>query len=185
MTRYSLNAIDAESIRNLTRRSAVPSDQVRDEAMRIVRAVRDGGDRALIDANRRFGGGLLDGRLRVSEIEMKAALASLPSDLISALETAIDNIRLCHDVQRPTDVSTEVSAGVNVHRRWAPISRAGAYVPGGQAVYPSSLLMTVIPAVVAGVSSVAVMSPADQSGAVSPALLGAAALAGVQDLYVA
>ena len=185
LTRYTLSAIDAATLRRLTQRSAVPSDEVRDEAMRIVRAVRDGGDRALIAANERFGGGLPDGRIRVTEIEMKNALAGLPAAFVAALEIAIDNIRTCHDVQRPTDVSTEVSEGVTVHRRWAAISRAGAYVPGGQAVYPSSLLMTVVPALVAGVASVAVMSPADGSGAVSPALLGAAALAGVQDLYVA
>lgn len=185
ITRHVLAALDPSQRRALVARSAVPSDEVRDQAMAIVRSVRDRGDAALVAANRRYGGGLADDRLAVTQSEMASALSSISPALVAAMEVAAANIRRCHAVQRPTDITTEVSPGVTVHRRWSPIRRAGAYVPGGRAVYPSSLLMTVLPALVAGVKSVAVITPANPNGSVSPVVLAAGALAGVSDLYVA
>ncbi len=103
----------------------------------------------------------------------------------SALETAIANVRRFAETQRPASSRTVIVPGVELERRWLPVSRVGAYVPGGSAPYPSSLVMTVVPAQVAGVAAIVVASPADRGGAVDPVLLGAAGLLGVDGLLVA
>jgi histidinol dehydrogenase len=170
--------------RALLRRSPVPDAAVRSSAAEIVAAVRSGGDAALHHANRTYGGGRPLRRMRIEPGELAAAQQSLDPDVAAALSAAAANIRACHELQRPVDQPFEVVAGVSVERRWAPLRRVGVYVPGGKAAYPSSLLMGVIPAQVAGVAEIAVVSPANADGDVSPVLLGAAAMLGVEELYV-
>lgn len=167
----------------LVRRGAVPDEDVRRQVAAILNEVRAGGDRALTEAGRRFGGAR-PGPVRVSAQELSDAEASLPLDLLAAFRRAIANLTTFHSVQRPEDRELEVEPGVRVARRWAPLLRVGVYVPGGRAAYPSSLLMAVVPARVAGVDEVVVASPAGSDGELSPALLGAAALLDVDELYV-
>lgn len=167
----------------MLRRSPVPDADVKRSAADIVTAVRNGGDDALHDANRRYGGGRPLSRIRIEPEELTAALASLEPAVRTALETAAANIRACHAVQRPSNRPLEVIPGVSVDRIWSPLQRVGVYVPGGRAAYPSSLLMGVIPAQVAGVEEIVVVSPADDEGIIADVLLAAAALVGVEEMY--
>jgi histidinol dehydrogenase len=169
----------------LFRRGAVPDPRVREAARTILADVRARGADAVRDAGRRFGGALADGRLVVDRAELRAARDALGRSQLAALDTAIANVTRVAEAQRPTSTRTTVLPGVDVERRWLPVSRVGAYVPGGSAPYPSSLVMTVVPARVAGVASIVVASPADAQGAVDPVLLGAAGLLEVDAMVVA
>jgi histidinol dehydrogenase len=168
----------------LVRRSAVPDVSMRAAATQIVELVRQGGDSALAACNIRYGGGLASTQLRVDQDELDQALAKLEPATRKALENAATNIRTAHQPQRPQDQSIETVAGVRVDRRWTPLNRIGVYVPGGRAAYPSSLLMGVIPAQVAGVTEIVVASPADADGQVSQTTLAAAAMLRVDEVYI-
>jgi histidinol dehydrogenase len=171
-------------------RTATAPVEVRDRARAIVEAVRDGGDAALREANLRFGGGLAteDGApaaLRIEPAALSAAGDGLPSDLRAALLHRARNIETFHASQvPPAEQWAEVAPGVRVGRAWRALDRVAAYVPGGEAAYPSSLLMSAIPARLAGVPELVVASPAGRDGRVSSALLGAAGLMGVTEFYV-
>jgi histidinol dehydrogenase len=173
----------AEDVQSLVERSAVPDAELRRAASSIVDSVRSGGDAALLAASTRFGGSRADGATRVPASEIAQARAAADPALVAALQTAIAHIRTAHEPQRPVDAPLEVVPGVRVDRRWQPCSRVGVYVPGGQASYPSSLLMGVIPAQIASVSDIAIATPADGGGTVSPALLTAAAILGVHEIH--
>jgi histidinol dehydrogenase len=148
-----------------------------------VEAVRDLGVAAVVDATSRFDGvALLALRVPVSAIA--AAGEALDPAVRAALGVAIDRARLVHSAQRRADVKTQVIPGGTVTQRWRPVSRVGLYVPGGLAVYPSSVVMNVVPAQVAGVGSVAVTSPPQkETGLPHPYVLAACALLGVDEVY--
>jgi histidinol dehydrogenase len=169
----------------LFRRGAVPDPAVRDAARAILADVRARSGAAVREASARFGGGRPDGRLLLERSELRAARDGLAREARTALEAAIANVERFAAAQRPASVRTTVIPGVELERRWLPVARAGAYVPGGSAPYPSSLVMTVVPARVAGVPAVVVASPADRDGNVNPVLLGAAGLLDVDAVLVA
>ena len=125
--------------------------------------------------------------LRVPTALLQAAADALPADLRAALEESIARARKVHADQRRVDVVTTVIPGGTVTARWIPVERVGLYVPGGRAVYPSSVIMNVVPALVAGVESLAVVSPAqrDHDGWPHPTILAACALLGVDEVYAA
>ncbi len=175
----------AARLRSLVRRGAVPDASVREGARAIVAEVRRGGPSAVRAANARFGGGLGNGRLVLDPSELTAARAALPTRVLTALEASIESIRRFAETQRPVTTRTTITPGVEIERRWAPLATVGCYVPGGMAAYPSTLLMTVVPARVAGVETVVVASPADRDGNVDPVLLGAAGVLNVDIFLVA
>ncbi len=186
--RLDLRAPTAEAIAArdaLFRRGAVPDPAVREKARGILADVRARGDDAVIDAAARFGGGRPDGRLVLDRAELFAARERLGRRERSALEMAIGNVERFAAAQRPASTRAEVIPGVEIERRWQPVARVGCYVPGGSAPYPSSLVMTVVPARVAGVGAVVVASPADRDGDVHPVLLGAAGMLDVDSFVVA
>ena len=188
LRRLDLRAPDAAAVAErdaLFRRGAVPDPGVREAARGILADVRARGTIAVRDAAARFGGGRPDGRLLLTRAELAGAADALPAVQRSALETAIANVRRFAETQRPASSRTVIVPGVELERRWLPVSRVGAYVPGGSAPYPSSLVMTVVPAQVAGVAAIVVASPADRNGQVDPVLLGAAGLLGIDGLLVA
>ncbi|MEX1170936.1 MAG: histidinol dehydrogenase [Chloroflexota bacterium] len=169
----------------LVRRGAVPDPAVRESARLTLAAVRTGGDAAVRTANGEFGGGRADGRLLAEPAELMAARDRLPARTRRALDQAIANVRRFAETQRPVSTTTTIAPGIEIERRWQPLSRVGAYVPGGSAPYPSSLIMTIVPAQVAGVGTVIVASPADRDGVTNPVLLGAAGLLEVDSFIVA
>jgi len=183
MRRVILADIDTAERRALTTRSAVPDASVRTAAAAIVETVRSGGDTALLEANGRYGGGPSNGSIRVAASSIRSAADALSPTLRDAIETAAANIRSVHEPQRPVDSRIESTPGVVVERRWSPVRRVGVYVPGGRAAYPSSVLMGVIPALVAGVDEIVVVSPGGEDGAVQPLVLAAAGMLGVEEIY--
>ena len=173
--------LDPEARRRLTARSAAPDQKIRRGAAEICRAVEEGGDRALREAGAAYGGGRADPR--VTPREMAAAAEDTGGAVRRALEAAIDAVRRHHLAQLPSDHSHETIPGVRIDRRWTPLRRVGAYIPGGKASYPSSLVMTVVPARTAGVEEIAVASPCGEDGRLDPTLLTAAVLLGVDEIY--
>ncbi len=147
----------------------------------ILEDVRNRGDDAVRECTERFDGCRID-MLRVPDADAQAALDDLDPDLRAALEFARDQILSYHESQRSVGAK-HVRSGIHVREMIIPVDRAGLYVPGGRAAYPSTVLMTAIPALVAGVSEVALCVPPGRDGRVSAASLAAAALAGVHEIY--
>ncbi len=172
---------DARSRRQILSRTAVPDSGVREAVASICRTIRRDGDRALAEAGASYGGGRPDPRVAPSEISL--ALDNIEPFVRKALEGAIDAVRRHHETQQPADTSHETAPGVRIDRLWTPLRRVGAYVPGGKASYPSSLVMTVVPSQVAGVAEIAVATPCDKDGGIDPTLLAAAGLLGVDEIY--
>jgi histidinol dehydrogenase len=188
LRRLDLAATDPSTqatIEGLQRRAAVPNPAVRDAARAILDDVRIRGEAAVADAGAKFGGAPADGRLIIGREQLAEAADALPADIRAALDQAIANVRAVADAQRPVSSTVETAPGVSVERRWLPLRRVGCYVPGGGAPLPSSLVMTVVPALVAGVDEILVASPAGPTGAVDPIVAGTAGLLGVGTLIVA
>ncbi|WP_293880013.1 histidinol dehydrogenase [Sphingomonas sp.] len=158
------------------------ADVSRDVAAILAR-VRAEGDTAVADLTARFDGHDLDVTgWQIDLGDCRAALAGLASDLRRALELAAARITAYHQAQRPADTETTDAAGVLMGARWSAVDAAGLYVPGGRAAYPSSVLMNAIPAKVAGVGRLVMVTPTP-GGAINPLVLAAAALAGVDEVW--
>jgi histidinol dehydrogenase len=146
----------------------------------VVERVRKGGDRALLDITREIDGVELDA-LEVSEEELARCSSAVPGELLSALQLAAENVRSFHVKQKSRLGLEFIDKGLGFVAR--PLERAGVYVPGGKASYPSTVLMTAIPARVAGVGEVIVATPPGPDGKVSAATLVAAGIAGVDRVF--
>ncbi|MUL40805.1 histidinol dehydrogenase [Streptomonospora sp. PA3] len=155
-----------------------------DRVRPICEDVRVRGTEALVELTERFDGVRLCG-IRVPRAELDAALAALDPDVRAALEESVERARRVHADQRRRDTTTRVVPGGTVTERWVPVGRVGLYVPGGRAVYPSSVVMNAVPAQEAGVASLAVASPpqAEFGGLPHPTVLAACALLGVEEVY--
>ncbi|MBV0891701.1 histidinol dehydrogenase [Paracoccus sp. Z118] len=159
------------------------SADVGDAVAAIIRDVRARGDAALIDLTTRFDRlTLTPDQLRFTPEEIDAAAAQVSPQDAEALDLAAARIRDYHQRQMPADERWTDAAGAELGWRWTPIASAGLYVPGGQASYPSSVLMNAIPARVAGVERLAVCVPTPD-GAVNPLVLRACQIAGVDEIY--
>lgn len=168
--------------RALFNRLTSADDSIRNRTTDILAHVRRGGDLALRAMAREFDGVELDA-LEVPRRRWKSALDSLDPSLRRTLERAARNIRDVHAAFRPRPQSFITRDGVHITRRPDPLERVGVYAPGGRATYPSSLLMGVVPAKVAGVSEVIVCSPPDRSGVPAQVLLAAAEIAGADRVF--
>ena len=164
--------------RRLCRRSAVPDPRVRETARAICEEVRRDGDAGMERLARMYGGGYF----RIPRSDLEEAASMMP-EVVEALERARDQIAAFHQTQIPSDTVTETLRGISITRRWSPLQRVGAYVPGGKAAYPSTALMTVVPAKVAGVAEVAVATPAGPDGSVNQATLAACLVAGADEVW--
>jgi histidinol dehydrogenase len=150
----------------------------------ILADVRERGAAALRDLAEKFDG-VRPTHVRVPAAELAAALERLDPTLRSALELAATRVRAGHVAQLPREASTDLGPGAQVRQRWVPVRRVGLYVPGGLALYPSSVVMNVVAAQVAGVEGLAVASPPqrDNGGLPDPTVLAACALLGVDEVY--
>ncbi len=149
----------------------------------IVADVRHRGVEAIVEATARFDG-VQTREIQVPPAALAEALAGLDPDVRTALEVAIARVRLVHTGQRRTDVTTQLVPGGTVTERWVPVRRVGLYVPGGLAMYPSSVVMNVVPAQIAGVEGIAVASPPQkETGRPDARVLAACALLGVDEVY--
>ena len=182
-----LNRIDLRGSvadpRGLLPRAALDVAAAMEVVRPVVEAVREHGGPAVRDATERFDGVRLDA-LRVPPGEITAAAAALDPAVRAGLLESIARARKVHTDQRRADVTTDVVPGGTVTQRWRPVTRVGLYVPGGLAVYPSSVVMNVVPAQVAGVGSLAVASPPQRdTGRPHPLVLAACGLLGVDEVY--
>ena len=150
----------------------------------ILERVKNGDQSELLKLAEEFDG-VRPASIRVSQVELEKALDNLDPAVRTALELSITQIRKVHEDQKRTDKTTNVVDGGVVTERWIPVDRVGLYVPGGRAVYPSSVLMNVIPAQIAEVSSIAVASPPQKEfgGLPHPTILAACALLGIREVY--
>ncbi|WAA64782.1 histidinol dehydrogenase [Microbacterium oxydans] len=165
-------------------RAAQARAEALDTAARIVEDVRVRGEAALREQAERFDA-VTAHEVRVPEAHITEALAELAPEVRDALEEAIRRVRLASAAQVPESRVTRIGEGAVITQRWQPVHRVGVYIPGGKAVYPSSVIMNVVPAQVAGVTQIALASPpqADQGGRIHPTILAAAALLGVTEVY--
>jgi histidinol dehydrogenase len=177
-----LSDLKDEDLRALLSRDVGISDVV-SAVNEIVMDVANKGDEALFRYSEKFEGARLD-ELRVSEDEIDAAYDLVEERLKEALAEAADNIFYFHNQQKERDLwLTEVAPGVSVGQKVVALDSVGAYVPGGRASYPSSALMNIIPAKVAGVSRIVVCTPPKADGSVTPLTLVAADMAGADEIY--
>jgi histidinol dehydrogenase len=164
------------------------ADMDLDSAVAIIRPlvekIRTGGAKAIQDIAKEIDG--IDiSPIRVSEDELKKALANLEPDLRVSLEIAIERVRKVSLQSMPKGFSTELAKGATVSQRWQPIDSVGLYVPGGKAVYPSSVIMNAVPALAAGVKKIAIATPGQAAfgGRAHPTVLATAELLGIRDVY--
>ena len=155
-----------------------------DTATRIVDDVRERGETALREQAERFDH-VVDHRIPVPAEHIADALAALEPEVRAALDEAIRRVRIASAAQVPATQVTRIGEGATITQRWQPVHRVGVYIPGGKAVYPSSVIMNVVPAQIAGVEQIALASPPqhDQGGRVHPTILAAAALLGITEVY--
>ena len=177
--------LDWNELRAAVPRQAASSVAEAEDSVRsIIEEVRSRGAHALRDLARQFDG-VDQQRIRVAPEQIERAVAELDPAVRHGLESAIERTRTFARAQRPQDVSVEVAPGAVLHHRWTPVRRAGLYIPGGLAVYPSSVIMNVVPAQAAGVESVVLCSPPqkDFGGLPHPVILAAAGLLGVDEVW--
>jgi histidinol dehydrogenase len=168
------------------------SDRIHDDAIvhkeatvnEIVQTVRRQGDKALLHYTAEFDGQTLTSdRLRVSGAELDAAYQQVSKELLKAIELAAANIEAFHRQRVPKSWVTFGDDDVVLGKRYNPVDRAGIYVPGGRACYPSTVLMNAIPAKVAGVPEIAMVTPPGPDKTLNPAVLVAAQVAGIEEIY--
>jgi histidinol dehydrogenase len=175
-TRAELLALVPRSQTDVTAATAIATELIAD--------VRARGDAALADQAERLDG-VRPPRIRLDSAAVSSAVRELLPGVRDALEEAIDRVRQATAAQLPSATVTTLGPGAEVVQRWSPVNRVGFYVPGGKAVYPSSVVMNVVPAQVAGVASIALASPAQKAfdGSIHPTILGAAGLLGIDEVY--
>ena len=179
-------ALTSRELRDIMPRAEVDVAEAVNVVAPILAAVRARGAAAVLEYGEKFDG-VTPPSLRVSDSALADALAGLDPKVREALEEAISRVRMFHEATVPPEVSVTVAPGATVSQRWVPVGRVGLYVPGGLAVYPSSVVMNVVAAQAAGVASIAVTSPPqrDFAGQVHPTILAACALLGVDEVYAA
>ncbi len=171
--------IDVETI--VRSRKSEPQD-VSGAVEEIIQEVRQHGDEAVLAYTKRFDGVELPD-FKVSAAEIEEAKKAIGSDLLGVLQEAADNLRAYHQKQVRQGFVMADKPGVVMGQRILPLERVGLYVPGGTAPYPSTVLMDAIPAKIAGVSQIVMASPPGRDGQINPAILAAASVAGVTDIY--
>ncbi|HET6817090.1 MAG TPA: histidinol dehydrogenase [Mycobacteriales bacterium] len=184
LTRLDLRGDRRTDPRAVLPRARLDVEVAIDAVRPVCEAVRDRGAEAVRELTQKFDGVGLDA-LRVPETAIDSALRALDAGVRSALEEAIARARVVHEAQLRADAPVQVAPGATVIERWVPVRRVGLYVPGGLVAYPSSVVMNVVPAQVAGVQSLAVASPPkpEFGGLPNPAVLAACALLGVDEVY--
>lgn len=170
----------AEAVRGLTEEPADVTQSVAE----ILRDVRERGDEAVVELTRRFDSEAAPEDFRVAPEQLQAAVDGLDPAVRAGLETAIANVGRLAAAEPRGDVTVGMPQGQTVEIRELAVARAGAYVPGGRAAYPSSVVMCCVPARIAGVEQVAVATPPGSDGRANPVILAACALCGVEEVYL-
>ncbi len=176
-----LEKLSAQERGALFARSSIDAGEVVDRVERIIKEVRSRGDAALKSFTSQFDGIALED-LRVGEKEFDAAFKQLKPETVDALKLAKKNLEAVCERQKPKDVVVKTDYGV-ITQRFVPLERVGVYAPGGRAAYPSSLLMGVVPAQVAGVGDIIVCTPPNREGKANASILAACKVCGVKKVF--
>ena len=166
----------------LEERNNTKSNNIEDKVRNIIETVKDYGDRALINFTKQFDNIMLED-LRVTEDEIEEAYNSVDKEFIDILKESKENIKAYHEKQKKLDYIYTKENGVYMGQRIIPIESVGVYVPGGKAAYPSSVLMNVIPAKIAGVKKIVMVTPPSLNGEVNKNILAAAKISGVDEVF--
>ena len=154
------------------------------QVQEIVDGVKERGDEALFAYTEKFDGAKVSAdNIRVTEEEIEAAMAQVPEELLAVMKTSMENIRRYHEKQKRNSWFDARPDGTILGQKMTPLDSVGVYVPGGKAAYPSSVLMNIIPAQVAGVERIVMVTPPGKDGSVNPVTLTAAHLAGATEVY--
>lgn len=168
----------------LNRNSPGIRKDVEDAVLGILHSVRERGDTALLEYTYKFDGVSIDpSSIEVSKIELEGALLSVDKELLKIMEKAADNIRAFHERQKENSWFMTEQDGIILGQKVTPLNRVGVYAPAGSAPLPSTVLMDVIPAKVAGVNEVILFSPPDKNGRINPLILACAKLAGADRVF--
>lgn len=172
-----------ERLLEIREKISSPPPSIESSVREIINDVRENGDQALFAYTKRFDGIEIDpSTVRVSKEELERAYSLVPKDVMDSLALAAERIREFHKRKMPEEYVFCDNLGNELGWLIRPIERVGIYVPGGKAAYPSTVLMTVIPAVVAGVEEIAIVTPSP-SGEINPSVLAAAELSGATSIY--
>ncbi|WP_274630166.1 histidinol dehydrogenase [Arvimicrobium flavum] len=184
---HDLAKLDSDGRAALMRRSEADLSGFMEKAKPIVEAVRTEGDAALVRFGRDFDKANVEiGKLKVTEAEIDAAFGLVDKEVIAAIQFGIDNIRRFHEEQKPEAMwLKEIRPGAFAGDRFTPIRSVALYIPRGKGAFPSVTMMTAVPAVVAGVPELAILTPPAPDGSVDAATLVAARIAGVETIYKA
>ena len=182
--RFDWDGSDARGLAERLRAMQPGLDEVTDAVAEIIESVASGGDRAVLEAEKRFAGSEPP-QLVLGRDELEAARDAIDAELREAIELAERNIRSVAEADEKTDLRVTLEQGQSVRLRSVPVRSAGAYAPGGTASYPSSALMCTVPASVAEVERIAVATPSGKDGTIDPVVLAAAAIGGAERAYAA
>jgi histidinol dehydrogenase len=174
----------SEQVNQIVPRASVDITQAVGQITPLLQDVRERGEAAIVEVTINRDG--VDPRpLKVSQEELRRAEAELSPELRKAIEESIERVFKVSRANMPQNTSISLAEGATVHQRWQPVDSVGLYVPGGKAVYPSSVIMNVIPAQVAGVPRLTLASPAQKefNGRPHPTVLATASILGVEDVY--
>ncbi|MBQ8338746.1 MAG: histidinol dehydrogenase [Oscillospiraceae bacterium] len=160
----------------------VPRTSVEDVVADIIKNVRENGDSSVLDYCKKFDGAELK-TLLVSKEEIEEAVAEVEPKFLEILKKAAENIRTFHKMQVREGFSIEKKNGIVIGQKITPVDRAGLYVPGGTAAYPSTVLMDAIPAKIAGCPEVVMVTPPSKNGKINPVILASAYVAGVDKIF--
>ncbi len=179
-----IDDLSPEQYRTIMQRSRTDIASVYEEVRSIVLDVRDNGDQVAINHYRKYKPDLTPGDLEVKEEEIEGAYSSVDAKVVDALKFASENITKFHRAQMERDMWViDIADGILAGRMTTPVEKAGAYIPGRRAAYPSSILMTILPARVAGVKEIVACTPPGEGMAISPSTLVAADLAGTKRIF--
>src|SRR3989344_153453 len=181
----NLKDLSKKDYQRIVRRSTGTNPEIMPKVRMTMEAVRKYGDKVLIDDYKRRFGEENYKSLLVSKAEIKEAYKEVSEEFISGIKQMIKNITAVHQAQLPTKKDTVVNSekGISVWREWRPIEKVGLYIPGGKAIYPSSVLMSAIPAQIAGCKEIIMCSPARGNGQIPAPTLVAADMIGLTKVY--
>ncbi len=175
---YSKN-IDLD---NVLGRNQNENNNIEQSVKDIIKNVKENGDKALKEYTKEFDHAHLD-NLKVSDEEIERALTQIEPEILAIYKDAAENIKEFHEKQIEKTWTYEPDSGITLGQQITPIKEVGMYVPGGKAAYPSTVLMDSIPAKVAGVSRLVMVSPPDEQGKLNPYILAAAKIVGIDEIY--
>lgn len=178
------SSLDKRQVRQLIPRASLSIESVMPQVQAIIESIRLGDERTALEFGLRFDG-VAPSTIKVPHEVIKRALDQLDPNILDAVKVSIERIRKVHQAQVRSESRVSVESGATVTEKWLPVDRVALYVPGGKAVYPSSVMMNVIPAQIAEVLSIAILSPSQSSnnGWPHPTILATAALLGIEEVY--